>query len=159
MQKTFNRRKTYFWCTATKLIVEVQTQYSKELLTCISCYENYIFDIIYHETCITRQFFSQNSSYNETLFLFQERYLLPRMESFQQQGASIMEENVAYLSYQFKFVIVVAPMELIVEAMESQYIILDLPPNVTWDIVLEKDFHAQMAYHPRMDIHLAPVSS
>ena len=81
------------------------------------------------------------------------------MASFQQQGASIMEENVAYLSYQFKFVIVVARKELIVEEMVSLYIILDPPPNVTWDIVLEKDFHAQMAYHPRMDIHLATVSS
>ena len=70
-----------------------------------------------------------------------------------------MEENVAYLSYRFKFVIVVALKELIVEEMVSLYIILGLPPNVTWDIVLEKDFHAQMAYHPRMDIHLAAVSS
>ena len=77
-------------------------------------------------------------------FWFQERYLLHRMASFQQQGASIMEENVAYLSYQFKFVIVVALKELIVEEMVSLYIILGLPPNVTWDIVLEKDFHAQM---------------
>ena len=54
MQKTFNRRKTYFWCTAPQLIVEVETQYSKELLTCISCYENYILDTIYHETCRER---------------------------------------------------------------------------------------------------------
>ena len=72
MQKTFNRRKTYFWCTATQLIVEVQTQYSKELLTCISCYEAYISYIIYLETCrerFLRLSFSQNSTYNETLFL------------------------------------------------------------------------------------------
>ena len=71
MQKTFNRRKTYFWCTAPQLIVEVQTQYSKELLTCISCYENSILDIFYPETCIfngTRQSVSKNSTYNETLF-------------------------------------------------------------------------------------------
>ena len=46
MQKTFNRRKTYFWCTAPQLIVEVQTQYTKDRLTCISCYKNYILDII-----------------------------------------------------------------------------------------------------------------
>ena len=83
---------------------------------------------------------------------------MPQTVSSQQPGASTMEENVVSPSYQFRSEIVAVLKELIVEEMVSLYIILDLPPNVTWDIALEKDFHAQMACHPRMDIHLATVS-
>ena len=83
---------------------------------------------------------------------------MPQTVSSQQPGASTMEENAVSPSYQFRSEIVAVLKELIVEEMASLYTILDQHPNVTWVIVLVKDFHVQMVCLRRTVIHRATVS-